>query len=168
MAYTQDKKMKGVGFFRHYPMNFLKPYGQAEPYPTDAMARFCLRPDGCEWLRRPHVATSALALTITITHQFWTQIFPNWMRESLAVMLQQFHKDSLLNPTDAAQRDLLLKTLNPSAELSSQLCSCVEVGTALFSIGVNFKVAQTLINNPDKFAELLSFAQNPEPSFQSS
>ena len=89
-------------------------------------------------------------------------------KETLAVLLQQFHKDSLLNPTDAAQRDLLLKTLNPSAELSSQLCSCVEVGTALFSIGVNFKVAQTLINNPDKFAELLSFAQNPEPSFQSS
>ena len=155
MAYTQNQKIKGVGFFHHYTKNFLKPYSRTEPYTTDAMARFCLRPEGCEWLRQPHVATSSLALTIndnppvleTDLSQLDERKLASFKQniETMAVLLQQFHKDSLLNPTDAARRYLLLKILNPSAEPSSQLSSCVEVGDALFSIGVNFKVAQTLI-----------------------
>eukprot|EP00795_Rhopilema_esculentum_P011055 gene11055-19913_t len=46
MAYKQNKIMKGVGYFHHYPKNFSKPYGRAEPYPTDTVALSCLGPEG--------------------------------------------------------------------------------------------------------------------------
>ena len=152
MAYTQNKKMKGVGYFHHYRKNFLKSYGRTESYPTDAVALSCLRPEVCEWLHRPHVAISELASTINdnlpvfdadlalLDERKLSSYKQNI--EPLPVLLQQFHKDSSVIPTDVARRDLLLKILNPSAELSSQLSSCVEVGPALFSFGINFKVVR--------------------------
>ena len=64
MAYTPTKKMKGVGYFHHFPKIFLKMYGRAEPYPSHAVVLSRLRPKGCEWLRCPHIATSELSSTI--------------------------------------------------------------------------------------------------------
>ena len=64
MTYTQNKNMKGVGYFHHYRKNFLKPYGRTESYTTDAVALSRLRPEVCKWLHRPHVAISELASTI--------------------------------------------------------------------------------------------------------
>ena len=178
MAYTTGKKMKGVGYFNHFPKNFLKPYGRSEPYPADSVALARLRPEGCEWLRCPHVATSELASTISdnmpLLHEedilvnkekmgtFMANLRP------LSHMLQVFHRDSSREPTDGERRALLLEILNPSPQLSVQLSKCVEVGAALFSIGIHLKVVQTLISNPSRYAEMMSFSPNPDPPFTSS
>eukprot|EP00795_Rhopilema_esculentum_P011054 gene11054-19910_t len=129
MAFKKKKIMKGVCYFHHYPKNFSKPYGRAEPYPTDTVALSCLGPEGCKWLRRPHVAISELASTINdnlpvldadlalLDDRKLSSFKQNI--EKLAILLQQFHKDSSVIPTDGERRDLLLKILNLSAELSS-------------------------------------------------
>ena len=64
MAYTPTKKLKGVGNFHHFPKIFLKLYGRAEPYPSHAVALSRLRPEGCEWFRCQHIATSELSSTV--------------------------------------------------------------------------------------------------------
>ena len=64
MAYTPTKKLKGVGNFHHFPKIFLKLYGREEPYPSHAVAFSRLRPEGCEWFRCQHIATSELSSTV--------------------------------------------------------------------------------------------------------
>ena len=178
MAFIHAKKLKGVGYFQHFPKNFLKPYGRAEGFPATAIALSRLRQEGCEWLRRPHVATSELCSTITENipllledsllldkdkiSSFISNIQP------LALTLQNFHKDSLTSPSDLEKRSLLLNLLNLSPDLAYQLNSCIEIGAALFSIGLNIRVANLLISNPEKYADLLIVAPNPEPPFKSS
>ena len=177
MAYTPEKKMKGVGYFNHFPKNFLKLYGRSEPYPADSIALARLRP-GCEWFRRPHVATLEVTSTISDNMQQLQEDDILLDKEKmgtftanlqlLAKVLRVFHKDSPREPTDGERRVLLLQILNPSPQLSTQLSKCVEIGAALFSIGIHMKVVQTLISNSACYAGMMSFAPNPGPPFTSS
>eukprot|EP00795_Rhopilema_esculentum_P011059 gene11059-19917_t len=99
MAYTPTKKMKGVGYFHHFPKNFLKPYRRAEPHPSHNVALSRLRPEGCEWLRQPHVATSELSSTVN---------------DNMPVLMQD---DQLL---DAEKIQKLTRNLEPLALLLQQ------------------------------------------------
>ena len=176
MAYTQSRKVKGVGYFNHFPKNFLKPYGRVEAYPPEQVALSRLRPEDCEWLRRPHVATSELCSTVTENLEVPQK--PSLLLDDSKIMdftknlqpvaqlLAPFHKESQTMPNDVQRRNLLLALLNPGNALAAQLDQCVEPGAALFSIGVNFKVAQTLISNPNNYADMITFAPNKEPTFK--
>ena len=178
MAYIHAKKLKGVGYFQHFPKNFLKPYGRAESFQADAIALSRLCPEGCEWLRRPHVATSELCSTITenipLLQEDSLLLGKNKIRsfisniQPLALTLENFHKDSLTSPSDLDKRSLLFNLLNIAPDLAFQLNSCIEIGAAHFSIGLNIRVAHLLISNPEKYADLLTYAPNPEPPFKSS
>ena len=52
-------------FLKQFPKNFLRPYGKVEgPTTTDVVLKR-IKPDSCEWLRRPNVAMSELSETLT-------------------------------------------------------------------------------------------------------
>ena len=53
-----------VSYFKQFPVNFLKPYGEAADSPTSATLERCLGPHCCEWYGRPDVALSELPETI--------------------------------------------------------------------------------------------------------
>ena len=135
MAYNQPNKMRGVGYFHHFPKTFLKPYGRAEPFPTDAVTLSQLRLEGCEWLHRPHVATSELYSTISENIPILQEDALLVDREKInsfvqnlqpvGLLLQKFHKDSNTPPSDFERRQLLLNLLNPSSDLDAQLNACV-------------------------------------------
>ncbi|XP_065067645.1 uncharacterized protein LOC135693182 [Rhopilema esculentum] len=137
MAYTQSKKGKGVGYFNHFPKNFLKPYGRVETYPPEQVALTSLRPEGCEWLRRPHVATSELCSTVTDNLEVLQK--PSLLLDDskkmdftrnlqpVAQLLAPFHKESQTVPNDVKRRNLLLALLNPGNTLGAQLDECVEL-----------------------------------------
>ena len=55
---------KAVHFFQHFPSNFLKPYGLADPQPPESTILRRIAPMNCEWLGRPQVAASEFAETI--------------------------------------------------------------------------------------------------------
>ncbi|XP_065068243.1 proteoglycan 4-like [Rhopilema esculentum] len=111
MAYTPTKKMKGVGYFHHFPKNFLKPYRRAEPHPSHNVALSRLRPEGCEWLRQPHVATSELSSTVN---------------DNMPVLMQD---DQLL---DAEKIQKLTRNLEPLALLLQQPQMTPRVVTSSF------------------------------------
>ena len=54
----------GVGYFQQFPKNFLRPYGEVDPAPTEAVVFKRTQPFSCEWLTRPKIAMSELAETI--------------------------------------------------------------------------------------------------------
>ena len=177
MSYVPSpRKAKGVLYFNHYPKNFLRPYGRAEAFPQESVTLSRLKPEGCEWLRRPHVAVSELSSTLNdniplllgdgeFLDSTKMQHFAHLL-QPVATLLQSFHKDSDISPTDAQCRDLLSKLINPGSNLDKSLSAAVEVGAALFSIGVNYKVAKTLLSNPERFADLMTFAPAPDPTFK--
>ena len=55
---------KGVGFFNHFPTNFLRPYSVADPRPDENTVFRRINPKCCEWLTRPKIAMSEFASTI--------------------------------------------------------------------------------------------------------
>ena len=84
----------------------------------------------------------------------------------LSKRLKLFHRYSDTAPTEEESRKLLVQIVQPSQELATLFNHSVELGGALFSIGINMKVAQTLVSNPDTYAQLITFAPHPEPVFK--
>lgn len=61
---TTPDKPKAVGFFNHFPANFLRPYGLANDPPTIDMLNRRTNPKSCEWLIRPNYAMSKFSATM--------------------------------------------------------------------------------------------------------
>ncbi|XP_065059826.1 uncharacterized protein LOC135687241 [Rhopilema esculentum] len=172
----RPQRTPGVLFFNHFPKNFLRPYGRAEGMPSKEKTLSRLQPEGCEWLRRPHVAVSELAATMQGNTDLLKEKADFFTTESLAsffkniqpfvTQLTPFNKDSPMNPSENQCRDLLKTMLSTSAQLDKQLDTALEVGSALFILAIQFKVAQVLISNPVDYANKMTLHPNPEPAFK--
>ena len=64
---TAASPSNGVGFFEHFPKNFIRPYGGTEEPITDDMVNKRVKFYNSEMLKRPRVAMSELAQTTTET-----------------------------------------------------------------------------------------------------
>ena len=53
----------GIGFFDHFPKNFIRPYGGTEEQITEESVNKRVRFYNCEMLKRPTIAMSELAQT---------------------------------------------------------------------------------------------------------
>ena len=171
-------KAKGVHFFNHFPKNFLRPYAATEPAPSVDTIFGRLRPEVCEWYRRPETAMSELHSTLYENRPCLEQdeqlLNPTKMQELLAdllpitAMLAKFHKDSTVFKTNEDSREVILQMIDTTPELLSRLKACVHIGGALFSTGIQYLVAHAQLTNPDRLAANMSFAPNPDPPFKQS
>ena len=55
----------GVLYLNQFPKNFLRPYGAVDQAPTEDVVFRRVSPASCEWLKRPKVAMSEMAETLT-------------------------------------------------------------------------------------------------------
>ena len=175
--YTPKKMTPGVTYFNHFPKNFLVPYGRQKPLPADDKLFQRLRPEGCEWLRPPHTAMSELGSTLNENMAVLQddEVFLDEGKvgqfadgvEPLAAILHKFHKDYEGPNSEEDKRAAALAIVNPSPLLKAQMLQAVEVGGALFSMGINFMVANRLFANPEVYADLLTCAPKPDPAFKS-
>ena len=65
-ASKANKKVQSVEFTKHFPKNFMHPYGETVRPHMGTTADFNrkLKSSTCEWLARPFVAASELAATV--------------------------------------------------------------------------------------------------------
>ena len=65
-ASKANKKVQSVGFTKHFPKNFMHPYGETVRSHMSSTADFNpkLKPFTCEWFARPSVGVSELAATV--------------------------------------------------------------------------------------------------------
>ena len=172
----RPQKTPGVLYFNHFPKNFLRPYGRAEGMPSKEKTLSRLQPEGCEWLRRPNIAISELAATMQGNTDllkekadfFTTESLASFFKnvEPLLTQLTPFQKGSPMNPTNDQCKDFLKSIISTPTQLDKQLETALEVGSALFTMAVQFKVAQTLISNPVDYASKITFHPNPDPTFK--
>lgn len=172
------KHSQGVGYFNHFPKNFLCPYGRQKPFPSDEKVLQRLRPEGCEWLRRPNIAMSELSSTINENMDVLKgdSLFMDKDKIStlgkamkpLADNLIKFYREYEGPNTDEDKRQAALGIVNPTEEVKNAMLKAIEVGGALFSMGINYMVANRLFANPVQYSNLMTFAPNPEPIFKKS
>ena len=163
------------GYFNHFPKNFLAPYGRQKPLPADQALFDRLRVEGCEWLWRPHIAMSELSSTMSdnieilqaddllLSNEKVKQLTKRL--EPLNDTLKKFHRDYEGQNIDGDKRDAVLGIIDPTPELRDTMLAAIEVGGALFSMGINFMVANRLFSNPHNYAQKMSFAPLPDPKF---
>ena len=128
------------------------------------------KPYSCEWLLRPKVALSELSGTVTKNMKIMTnkdqKVFvPETVKKFVSEMsdlnkpLKKLHKDDV---TSASQKDVLdvLKFLFQDHEdLDSIVDKMFHVGGAMFATAVQLIVARTLVQDPERYAELVEASE---------
>ncbi len=167
---------KGVGYFHHFPKNFLRPYEAADLAPSKETIFKRTWPTNCEWLKRPDVAVSELYSTIEENKDIIRGI-PNVLTqeriesllqdlEPIMETLKKFHKGSVLpvNTNDSAE--LILKFINMNPETLENIKKCVHVGGALFSTGIQVVVGHTNLTSPGEMAKKIHLHQRQTQSLK--
>ena len=177
MASPSKSPFKGIQFFEHFPKNYLRPYGEAGQAP-DVNAIFNrLKVYNCEWLIRPKVALSELAATMTGNLNVLAEM-PEMvnaetvhdMTERMSSILPTIAKFNTKDNSEVANtRDLkrLMRFfLSQDEEVDTLLDNCIKAGNAMYTFGIQMKVAKALLTNPDRYARMSAHGESRDSDFK--
>lgn len=173
---------KAVSFFKHFPTNFLRPYGLADNAPSEETIFRRLAPLNCEWLLRPRVAASEFADTMTQNLNYLSanskstlinnETFKE-MKDNLTPFLASLEALNTQNdkgPAKATDVKQLMKTLlSDDKDMNLFFENIVKIGGAMFLLGTHYSVVKSLFSNPDWYAgnavgtstQVAQFKQDP-------
>ena len=154
-----------VNFFRHFPTSFLRPYGRADPAPTEDVVMRRLSSINCEWLRRPQTGVSKFAETIEANLDFLTQNHSKFTKRSnftalterlgdfLAILRKLNTKNSDEGQASAEELKEFLKMMLTNDDSLDQLFhQMMEFGGAMYLLGSHYTAIKTLLNDPQQYA----------------
>ena len=173
---STPSKGKGVGYFNHYPKNFLRPYGVADDAPSADTIFKRTNAINCEMLSRPCIHFSEISETISEnvavvgeshilskkTHAHLDKV------RELATTLSKFSlktDDSAPSKNDAKN---MLRAFIEESDTTDFMEAAFKVGGALFSMGCSYLITQAYLRQPDILAEKLSMAHGEDASFKAS
>jgi hypothetical protein len=154
-----------VNYFRHFPTSFLKPYGMADPAPSEDVVFRRLSSINCEWMHRPQTGMSKFAETIDKNLEFLSEThsscvkqnkFKN-IKESLDSFLTVLKKLNTKNvdegePTAQDVKTFLKQMLSEDESISGFFEEMMQFGGAMYLLGSHFTVIKTMLNNPEAYA----------------
>ena len=175
---SSPSKAKGVSFFNHYPKNILRPYGAADKAPSADVVMARIRPEGCEWLRRPQVAVSELQDTLSANAEILTSGSPllndkameEFKKKSqpFLELMGKIAKGAEHPAQQSDAKELLGHFLTANDGLGNFYRQAIEVGAALYTSGIKYLVAETLVRDPARYAGMISMADNADAPFKNS
>jgi hypothetical protein len=154
-------------YFNHYPSNFLKPYGMADDPPSAEKIAKRIHPISCEWLKRPAVAMSEFAETVTENINWLTEedgkssiaALSNLatLHEKMEPMLKALKRLNTKSDEDAAKKKHVRKVLNhfyddANADVHEAMANMVKLGGAMFVTGIQYMVVNQLVTEPQMYA----------------
>ena len=156
---------KGIQFFYHFPKNLLQPYGEATQGPDEHKIFYRLKPLNCEWLIRPKVTLSELAATVKGNFSLLAQIADNDNCELVENMAKHMSKtlDTIANFSNKETRqgtsrkdlkELMRFFISQDEEVESFVNKAIQEGNAIYTLGIQLKVAKVLFKNPDRYAHI--------------
>lgn len=160
----------GVGFFQQFTRHFIRPYGEAEGAPSPETVLKRLKPYSCEWLLRPKVALSELSDTVTKNMRIMTKkdqkVFtPETVNKFVSEMselnkpLKKLHKDAVTSACEKDVVDVLKFLFQDHEDLDIIVDEMFHVGGAMFATAVQLIVARTLVQDPERYAELVEASE---------
>ena len=163
---TPEKKQSAVGYFNHFPFSFLKPYGPVADPPSESQILEKIKPVNCEWLLRPKIAVSEFAETICTNLDILANtesqlIDPSKFQEIQAklptlmeVMKKLDKKCNEAGPAKPNDIKVMLKAIiGADQETTSLFSEATKLGAAMYQLGIQMSVVQSILCNPDWFAE---------------
>ena len=169
---------KGVGFFNHFPTNFLRLYSVADPRPDENTVFRRINPKCCEWLTRPKIAMSEFASTIienlellakkkhvAVKRQKFLAV-----QETLApflASLQALNTKTEDQPTSSDVKQVLRTMLTDNEETDEFFDGLVQTGGAMYLLGIHYGVVKTLLTNPSQYAERVVGTASDVSTFKS-
>lgn len=172
------EKPKAVGFFNHFPANFLRPYGLAnDPSPIDTLNRRT-NPKSCEWLIRPNYAMSEFSATIHENVEYLKGEKSSLLStRGITKHLEAFEHylpslQRLNNKLDEAASEedvtnVLTMLYDDESSINETMSQFFKIGGAMFSTAIHYMVAQNLLADPQAYACRLSTEDERAREFQS-
>ncbi len=162
---TPDKA-KAVGYFFHFPSNFLRPYGLAAPAPDANTIHRRANHTSCEWLLRPGVAMSEFAETVSENMNFLKETdmpLVNRKRTKSAIeamepflnALNRLNNKSSERPNHADIVTVLSYLYDDDSDVSTMMRQMFRVGGAMYATAIHFLVAQEILGDPSSYADRL-------------
>ncbi len=169
-----------VSFFRHFLINFLRPYGIAYPPPTETEVLNRVLPLNCEWFGRPATAISEFASTIEANLDLLSKAKTvivktskfDRLKESLHGFMDSLKKFNTKNmerdlPTPADVKTFLQTMLSNDDEVDGMFAEMFELGGAMYLLGSHFLIIKKMLQNPEWFAETTVGVTKPVRDFKS-
>lgn len=168
---------KGVGYFDHFPKNFLKPYGATDKALDDATIFKRLIPGNCEYLKRPKIGLSELAETVRETIRMLENMNNpilkskclNELKQAFSVIISSLEPlDTKSNafPREKEVKKTVRCLIEPNEELDSILDSAYITGTNLATLSIQVQVARRLFQNPTQYARLVQASDDSDKEFK--
>ena len=164
---STPEKAKAVDFFNHFPSNFLRPYALANDDPDPDTINRRTNPKSCEWLVRPDFAMSEFCATLHENAEFLKNddttflnqeslhdIFKNM--EQYMAPLKRLNKKSGDGPAEEDDvRKVLTMLYDESSPLTDGMKRMFKFGGAMFTMSIQFLVAQHYLSDPNLYASRL-------------
>lgn len=174
---------KKTNYNKHFPRSFLLNYGPAIQDISKEGVLNRLHEWNCEWLKRPNIAMSEMAMTVKdnlpLLCQFSGSVFQEQFVEDLVAPFEDLH-DALVkldnkdksNNDPATRQDVVgvLRTIDVNEILDQAIQDAFNAAGPMFMVCVQLLALQTLMRNPHNFAEKSSrtpqnehFRHDPTP-----
>ena len=148
-----------------FPTSFLRPYGGADPAPTQDIVMRRLSSINCEWLRRPQTGISEFAKTMQANLNFLTENHLKFTKQStfsavtehlgdfLSLLRKLNTKNSEEGQATAEELKQFLKImLTDDDSLDESFRQMMEFGGAMYLLGTHYTVIKALLNDPPHYA----------------
>ena len=175
--YASGSGEQGVNFFNHFPRFFLRPYGEVKPEHTSE--DHCLKNinmRNCDFLKRPQIALSEMADTVSSSLQQLDHLFERLTPEMVMPELRRFNdlstnfntKSGHLT-TEGMMHDLLTYVVTDDDDEDSDELSKDDIfdgiemmGHIMYLIGNHYRHMRLFVRNPAEYAQRCDLALNHE------
>jgi hypothetical protein len=158
-------KSKGVQWFKHFPTNFVRPYGPTVVCPSDETIWNRLQPFNCKLLEQPKVGISEQAASIepnlnalldnsyTMVDKEKIQALKDQM-QPLIRALNPLEKSSGTEIESKHVVNMLKQFFKEDDEIDKLINEAFIVGSTLYTLALQFLVGRTVLRNPEQYARL--------------
>lgn len=161
------EKMSAVGYFNHFPpFSFLKPYGPVSDAPTEEEILNKIKPVNCEWLLRPKIGVSEFAQTVWSNLEILAKsdselvnaenitALQGKMSGLIEVLKKLDTKCADAGPATPNDVKFMLKAIIGADEKTQSFFNeATKLGAAMYQVGIQWTVLQSVLSNPNWFAE---------------
>lgn len=155
----------GTQFFQHFPSNYLRPYGLADPEPDHEKLQKRINPINCEWLKRPQTGMSEFAATVVdnmnwlasnpsrfINKEFWNEIKNN-CEPFLDALANLNTKNAEAMPHHHHVNAVLENFYDDSSPIHDAMAEMFQVGGAIYAMSIQYLMARDLMCHPEEYAD---------------
>jgi hypothetical protein len=159
---NQSSPKNGIGWFYHFPKNFIPPYGPTKDELDEAKIIRRLFPSNCEYLKRPKIALSELAETVaenlnvlkSSEYNLVHRDHFNILSESLAnikTCLTPMNNKINDNPSEEEIKRAIRSIIEPNEQLENYLQGAYITGCNLATLSIQVLAARALFQNPEQY-----------------